>query len=65
MSAAHRHCPGLRRCSHDNAGVPGNLPPPPKIWSPRAKFPRKFGPPFGNLAPLYKHGTILCACNAL
>ena len=29
----------------------GNMPPPP-----RAIFPRKFGPPFGNLAPLYKHG---------
>ena len=41
---------------------------PPKIWPPRAKFPRKyvpppgaifprkFGPRFGNLAPLHKHG---------
>jgi hypothetical protein len=25
------------------AGVPGNLPPP-QLWPPRAKFPRKFGP---------------------
>ena len=29
-------------------GVPG----PPKKWPPRAIFPRKFGPLFGNLAPL-------------
>ena len=28
----------------------GNMAPPGAI------FPRKFGPPFGNLAPLYKHG---------
>ena len=35
--------PQLLRC----AGVPGNLPPPPQIWSPRAKFPRKYGPPGG------------------
>ena len=46
--------PGYSLFRKDRAGVTGNLAPP-KIWPPRAKFPRKFGPPgpyfLGNMAP--------------
>ena len=48
------------------AGVTGNLAPPKfgppgpnflgNMAPPGAIFPRKFGPHFGNLAPLHKHG---------
>ena len=51
---------------HKVSGVPGNLAPPKygppgpnflgNMAPPGAIFPRKFGPRFGNLAPLYKHG---------
>ncbi len=45
IAAVYSLCFGL------TTGVTGNMSPP-KICPPRAKFPRKFVPPFGNLSPL-------------